>query len=343
MNATAIIITAAVSFLVTALMGLWAVPFLRRIHYGQTIKEIGPTWHKKKDGTPTMGGLTFAFGIIAGTVIGFATLRFSEASHPAEPFLLAGGITSTRLFLGLLMAVAFGMIGFIDDYIKVVKKRNLGLRARDKSMMQVLVAAAYLIGLYLAGDTSTIVTVPFIGQFDFGLWYYPFAMFVIVGAVNAVNLTDGIDGLAASVTFVAAMGFMLVSALLSYPEMGLFATALAGGCLGFLCWNFHPAKMFMGDTGSLFLGGAVVALAFGLGQPVLLLFMGIIYVLETLSDIIQIGYYKMTHRRIFKMAPIHHHFEMSGWSETKIVLVFSLVAALGSVVGLLSVVQMLGY
>ncbi|TCL43804.1 phospho-N-acetylmuramoyl-pentapeptide-transferase [Harryflintia acetispora] len=336
MNDFATIVTAIASFGVTALLGLWAVPFLRRIKYGQTIKEIGPTWHKNKNGTPTMGGLTFIIGILTAVIAGFIALRLSEASHPLDPLIRAGGLNTTRLFLGLTMALAFGAIGFADDYIKVVKKRNLGLRAREKTVAQILVAGAYLAGLYMAGDTSTILILPFLGQVDLGIFYIPFALFVIVGAVNAVNLTDGIDGLAASVTFVVGIGFMLCCALLSFGEMGLLATALAGGCLGFLIWNFHPAKMFMGDTGSMFLGGVVVALAFGIGQPAILILMGVVYIVETLSDIIQIGCYKLTHKRVFKMAPIHHHFEMSGWSEVKIVMVFSLVALAGCGLGIWS-------
>ena len=161
-------------------------------------------------------------------------------------------------------------------------------------------------------------------------------LFIIIGAVNAVNLTDGVDGLAASVTMVAAMGFMLIAAIQSFTQMDLMAAALAGGCLGFLVWNFHPAKVFMGDTGSMFLGGMVVALAFGLRKPVLLLFIGIVYVVETMSDIIQIGSVKLTGKRVFKMAPIHHHFEMCGWSEVKIVVVFSAVTALGCLIAVLS-------
>lgn len=331
MNTAATLATAAVSFGVTAVLGAWMIPLLRRIHFGQNIKEIGPVWHKNKSGTPTMGGIMFIAGITAAAVAGGCMLHMD-----------AGGQTGAlnRYFLGLFMALAFGFVGFLDDYISIVKKRNLGLRARTKSVMQVVIAALYLIGLYLMGNTSTIVPIPFLGQIDMGLWYYPFALFVIVGTDNAVNLTDGIDGLDASVTFVVAIGFMLVSALLMEPEMGLLATALAGGCLGFLLWNAHPAKVFMGDTGSLFLGGMVVALAFGLGQPMLLVFFGIIYVVETLSDIIQIGSYKLTHKRVFKMAPIHHHFEMSGWSEKKIVAVFSLVTLAGCAVGLWSVTML---
>lgn len=332
------VLSAVVAFCVSAATGLWLIPLLRRVHYGQISKEIGPTWHKKKEGTPLMGGLLFIIGSVTAAVAGFFALRLSGGGS-ASPYPVSG-LGTTRLFMGLLMSLAFAMIGFMDDYVKVVKKNSLGISERERTVMEVLVAGAYLAGMYIAGDTSTIVPIPFIGQIDMGLFYYPFAILVIYGAINAVNITDGIDGLCGSVSFVAAIGFMLVSALLAFPEMELLATALAGACLGFLLWNFHPAKIFMGDTGSLFLGGVLVSLAFGLGQPVLLLFMGIVYVLETLSDIIQIGYYKRTHKRIFKMAPIHHHFELCGWSETKIVLVFSAVAAVGSALGVLSVAHL---
>lgn len=331
------ILTALVAFCLSAATGLWLIPLLRRIHLGQISKSVGPTWHKKKEGTPLMGGFLFIIGSVVAAVVGFFALRLSGGR--ASPYPVSY-IATTRLFMGLLMSLAFGMIGFMDDYVKTVKKNSMGISERERTMMEVLVAGAYLAGMYIAGDTSTIVPIPFFGQLDMGLFYYPFAVIVIYGAINAVNITDGIDGLCGSVTFVAAVGFMLVSALLASPEMELLATALAGGCLGFLLWNFHPAKIFMGDTGSLFLGGMLVSLAFGLSQPVLLLFMGITYVLETLSDILQIGSYKLTHKRIFKMAPIHHHFEMCGWSETKIVLVFSAVAALGSTLGVLSVINL---
>lgn len=332
-------VTAFIAFSITAGLGIWAVPFLKRIKYGQTTKEIGPTWHKKKDGTPTMGGIMFIIGISLAVGVGYMILRGSRQAMD-NVMTFGSGINTSRLFLGVLMSIAYGFTGFIDDYIKVVKKRNLGLSAREKTVMQVLFAAIYLLGLYLAGDRSTILIIPFMGQFDLGLLYYPFCLFVIYGTVNAVNITDGIDGLCSSVTFVAAMAFMVVASLLSFSEMGLLATALAGGCLGFLVWNFHPAKIFMGDTGSLFLGGILVALAFGVGQPFLLVPIGIVYIIETLSDIIQIASYKLRKKRVFKMAPIHHHFEMLGWSEKKIVLVFSTIGMLGALVAVYSV---LGY
>jgi phospho-N-acetylmuramoyl-pentapeptide-transferase len=195
----------------------------------------------------------------------------------------------------------------------------------------------FLVGLEISGTLSTTLIIPFIGQLDIGFLYYPLAVFIIVGASNAVNLTDGIDGLCSSVTFVCACGFIVMAAILQNTGMGFMAAALAGGCAGYFLWNCHPARVFMGDTGSLFLGGMVCALAFGLNIPMILIFAGIIYVIETLSDIIQIGSYKIRKKRVFKMAPIHHHFEMSGWSEWKIVIVFCLVGAIGAAISILAV------
>ncbi|HPR40044.1 MAG TPA: phospho-N-acetylmuramoyl-pentapeptide-transferase [Oscillospiraceae bacterium] len=316
---------AFIAFVVTAVSGRWLIPLLHRLNFGQTILDIGPSWHKNKEGTPTMGGLMFIMGTALACVAGFFLIKD------------AGSAEKVRFSAGLLMALGFAFLGFMDDYIKVVKKRNLGLSAGQKLAGQILLAAAYLVGLYLTGTLSTTVPIPFLGQINLGVFYYPFAVFVIVGAVNAVNLTDGIDGLCSAVTFVSACGFMVMSTLLSYTGVNYMAAALAGGCIGFLFWNHHPAKVFMGDTGSLFLGGMISALAFGINNPVILIFAGIVYVLETLSDILQIAHYKMTHRRIFKMAPIHHHFEMCGWSEWKIVIVFSIVQLLGAAVSVLAI------
>lgn len=322
------VITAAVlAFVITAAMGVWLVPLMRRIKYGQTILDIGPKWHKKKQGTPTMGGIQFAAGITVGGFVGFALLKNGGGGSLYSHSLL----DDTRIVLGIVMALACGFVGFVDDYVKVVKKRNLGLSAKQKLVMQFVIAIVYLAGLYVAGDRSTIVFVPFLGQFNLGPLYYPLAAVGIVYLVNVVNLTDGIDGLCSSVTFVVALGMMACATVLRMEGMSMLAAALAGGCLGFLIWNFHPAKIFMGDTGSMFLGGMVVALAFGLGIPIYLIFMGIIYVVEGLSVLIQTAYFKLTRRmtgtgrRLFKMSPLHHHYEMSGWSETKIVLIFSTI------------------
>lgn len=331
MNFIALLVTVVSAFLITSVIGMWVIPFLRRLHFGQTILDIGPAWHKSKQGTPTMGGIMFIAGITIAILAGWLTLELSE-----QGVADASAAGSFYLWGGLLMALAFGLIGFLDDYISVVKKQNLGLKAGQKSLAQLLVAVVYLAAQQIFAPTTSF-WLPFIGDLDIGIFYYPLMLFIIVGTVNAVNLTDGIDGLDASVTMVAAMGFMVIASIAGFSQMNLLAAALAGGCLGFLVWNFHPAKVFMGDTGSLFLGGMVVALAFGLRRPVLLVFIGIVYVVETLSDIIQIGSVKLTGKRVFKMAPIHHHFEMSGWSEVKIVAVFSAVTAVGCLIAVLLV------
>lgn len=322
------IIAAAVSFGISAAMGAWLVPFLRKVHFGSTILEEGPKWHKSKQGTPLMGGFMFIAGIIVSTIV-CVLLFYATSNSSYAP--VETNLATIKIFAGLLMAVAFGAVGFIDDYIKVVKKRNLGLRAYQKLLFQFLIAAAYLLSIYLSGGTS-ITFIPFVGMVDIGIFYWPIAAILIVGMVNAVNLTDGIDGLCGSVTFFGAIFFMMIASFSGYIGMSIFSAAVAGGCLGFLLWNFHPAKVFMGDTGSLFLGGIVCALAFGIDMPILMIPVGIIYIAEMFSDIIQVLYFKATHgKRLFKMAPIHHHFEMCGWSEVKIVLVFSIVTIIGGI------------
>lgn len=326
-----VIIAAVIGFGVTAGSGFFFIPFLKKLKYGQTILDIGPSWHKSKQGTPTMGGLMFILGITVAVIISLITM-----------FIIGGDLYQNRLIAGIIMALAFGALGFVDDYVKVVKKRNLGLTAGQKMIAQIVIALVYLLMLFFGGDSNTTVWFPFLGSLDFGFLYYPFAAVMIVGFVNAVNLTDGIDGLASSVTFVAALGFMAASSLLRAGSMNVLAAALAGGCLGFLIFNFHPAKVFMGDTGSMFLGGIVVALAFGIGQPLLLFLFGLVYFIETASVMIQVTYFKLTHgKRIFKMSPIHHHFEMSGWSEEKIVIVFSAVTLVTSAVAVLSIVDLI--
>ncbi|MGI5966730.1 MULTISPECIES: phospho-N-acetylmuramoyl-pentapeptide-transferase [Anaerotruncus] len=331
-NTTVLILTTLVAFFVSAALGIVLIPFLRRLKYGQTILDIGPAWHKKKQGTPTMGGIMFVIGVTIAVVVGYATLLLSDQAMRID------SMGTIKLFAGMVMALAFGAVGFLDDYIKVVKKRNLGLTARQKYLMQLIIGVFYLSMLYLAGERSTVVVIPFIGQLDLGLLYYPLAMIVITGFVNAVNLTDGIDGLASSVTFVYALVMLVISGVLSYAQAGLMSAALAGGTLGFLVWNFYPAKVFMGDTGSLFLGGLVVALAFDVGLPLLLILTGVVYWCEAFSVMLQVTYFKLTHgKRIFKMSPIHHHFEMSGWSEIKIVSAFSLVALAGGILAIFSV------
>lgn len=318
MNVLAIALAAVIAFAVAGLLGKWLVPFLHKIHFGQTIREVGPEWHQKKNGTPTMGGFLF----IAGMAVALAV---------CIPMVLSGGRTmddgmlGTKVIGGFLMALGFGAVGFIDDYIKVIKKRNLGLNAPQKLLLQFLVAGLYLLAMHLGGaDTKTMV--PFIGPVDLGVWYWILSAIGIVAVVNAVNFTDGIDGLNGSVTFFVAVFFMLIAGTLQSIGVGVLAAACAGGCLGFLLWNFNPAKVFMGDTGSLFLGGMVCALGFGLDLPILILPMGIIYLAEILSVVLQVAYFKATHgKRLFKMTPIHHSFELRGWSEVKICTVFSAV------------------
>lgn len=320
------ILAAIVSFAVTGLMGILLIPFLRRLRAGQTIRNVGPTWHKSKQGTPVMGGLMFIAGVLAALLtVGLTLLAAGSGSliPASEKAKMAGGV---------LMALMFGFIGFMDDYIKVVKRRNLGLTVRQKLTLQILAGVIYLLVAYLAGDRATTMDVPFFAvQWHMGLFYWPLALFIIVGAVNSVNLTDGVDGLCGSVTFVAAIAFMLCAKVLGFSGFTILSAALAGGCLGFLVWNLHPAKIFMGDTGSLFLGGMVCAIAFGIRKPLLLVPIGVIYIVETLSDIIQIISFKTTGRRVFKMSPIHHHFELCGWSENRIVGVFSLITAICSI------------
>ena len=231
---------------ITAASGLLIIPALRRLHFGQTIKEIGPTWHQGKNGTPTMGGLTFYLGVLVGVVLGYTVLALSV------PSLLGGWLsgTSVSLFIGVLTAYAFGLVGFVDDYIKVVKKRNLGLMARYKIVAQVLITGAYLSSLYLNGTLSTIVTLPLLGAVDFGWFFYVLSFLLIIGMVNAVNLTDGIDGLASSVTFVVMMGFMFIASLLGNTTMALFAAAVAGGCVELL-----PGQNVYGRYGQYVPGG----------------------------------------------------------------------------------------
>ena len=318
------LITGILAFLITAVSGFVLIPWLKKVKFGQTIKEIGPTWHRTKQGTPTMGGLMFYLGSMVAVCAGL----YMILSQLKE---ITGAVYTNQvlsLCISMATALGFGFIGFVDDYIKVVKKRNLGLKARYKIAGQIVVTALFLYGQYYIGHISTYVEIPFIGGIDLKYFYWPIAFLGIIFMVNAVNLTDGIDGLCSSVSFIVALGFMVISAAYGYYTNALFAVAVAGACAGFLVWNFYPAKVFMGDTGSMFLGGAVCAMAWAVNRPEILLFMGIIYTCEALSVVIQVSYFKATHgKRIFKMSPIHHHYEMSGWSEIKIVTVFTLVRA----------------
>lgn len=304
-----------IAAVITGLLGYFMVPFLHKIKFGQTIREVGPSWHKNKQGTPTMGGIMFIIGSSVAAVICIAFLWLNGGAETQLMFV--------KVVAGALMAVGFGIVGFLDDYISIKKHRNLGLTEIQKLILQFIIVGAYLLSVALAGGTTETV-IPFLGSVDLGFFYYILAAVFIVGMVNAVNFTDGIDGLNTSVTLVVALVFSVIAMLLNRVGLSLYAAAIVGAMIGFLFWNANPAKVFMGDTGSLFLGGAVCALAFGVDMPILLILIGIIYIVEILSVVLQVTYFKISHgKRIFKMAPIHHHFEMCGWNENKICFVFS--------------------
>ena len=299
------------AFVISAVVGRFLIPALRAMKAGQSIKEIGPNWHMSKQGTPTMGGIMFMVACVA------AVLVFGWRD-------MAGGDSSALLVP--VLALLYGAIGFVDDYAKIKKKENTGLTAGWKFLLQLAVAIAFLALMRMENHLTPNLYIPFVNVSVSLPWivYLIFAAFVMVGCVNAVNLTDGLDGLAGSVTLPVAVFFAVLSAWWDKGAVGIFAGALAGGVLGFLVYNFYPAKVFMGDTGSLFLGGAVCGLAFALDAPLILIPVGIIYIVETMSDILQVGYFKLTHgKRIFRMAPLHHHLEMGGWSEVRIVLTFA--------------------
>ncbi len=329
-------ITAIISFVACTVLGIFVIPFLRRLKFGQTILEEGPKWHKSKQGTPTMGGIMIIAAVIIGLIFALLWSLISDNKLIDE---LRHRYYLVNLLGGLIFALMCGIIGLMDDYIKVVKKRNLGLTAKQKTVLQLFVSAAYLGVLALSGMRTT--WIPFIGDVSimsgFGIVFWPISLIFIYYLVNAVNLTDGIDGLASSVTLVVCCAFMLMAGRSGNTSLTCLSAAVGGGCLGFLMYNSKPAKVFMGDTGSMFLGGAVVALGYGSGRPVLLLLIGIVYILEALSVVLQVFSFKTTGKRIFKMSPIHHHFEMCGWSEEKICLVFGAATMLGSFIALLSV------
>jgi len=305
-----------VAFVVSAILGKVLIPVLRALKAGQSIKEIGPTWHMSKQGTPTMGGLMFITGIgVAIVAAGWKQMMQGQYAH----------------LLVFLFALVFGVIGYVDDYEKVKHHHNTGLTAPQKFLLQLSASIAFVVLLRYLGFLTPNLYIPFVGVELILSWpvYMVFAAFVMVATVNAVNITDGVDGLAAGVTVPVALFYVAVAAWYGNMELGIFAAALAGGLTAFLIYNFHPAKVFMGDTGSLFLGGAVCGMAFALNIPLIIPVIGIIYVAEVLSDIIQVTYFKLTHgKRIFRMAPLHHHLEMGGWSEIKLFCVFSLITLL---------------
>ena len=327
-------VAAVVAFAISFALGYVVIPFLHKLKFGQTILEIGPKWHKNKQGTPTMGGILF----IVGTLVAFGVVVLIDK-------LLGGDIIgmneivaksmNVKVWGGLIMAIGFAFIGFLDDYIKVVKKRNMGLTILQKTVLQIALMGGYLLTLYINDPTGSMF-IPFVGMIETKIFFWVIGVGVIYCTTNAVNFTDGIDGLCGSVTVTAAVSFIVVGALRNCLGVSLLAAALAGGLIGYLIWNWHPAKVMMGDLGSMFLGGMVVALSYAIDCPFIILLIGIIYVAEFGSDIIQIGYFKLTHgKRIFKMAPIHHHFEMCGWKEVKIVKIFSAINLIGGIIAVL--------
>lgn len=329
-----LILAFVIAFIVASGIGVFLVPFLRRIKAGQSIKTDGPTWHMSKNGTPTMGGVMFIAAVtVVCLTVGFSSMLGGDYGH----------------IFCLLFALVFGAIGFLDDYEKLKKKQNLGLTAGKKFLLQLVAAVAFIFLMRKFGYVTPNLYIPF-WNVSFPIpepVYVIFAAFVIVGTVNAVNLTDGVDGLATGTSFPVCVFFVAVTMLWgeTYLSLGVFASGLAGGLLGFLLYNFNPAKVFMGDTGSLFLGGAIAAMAFAYDVPLILVTLGIVYIIETLSDIIQVSVFKLTHgKRVFKMAPFHHHLEMGGWtgkkwSEKELFVLFTGISLLFAIISFIGVYQ----
>lgn len=339
MNYTvSVLISLGTAFIVTALLGIVLIPLLHKLKFGQNIlTDIGPRWHAKKQGTPTMGGIMFTIGIFVAVAVTFLTGKLTGFSLFSENDVISSQ-EKTKLLAGLLLALCMALVGFTDDYIKVSKKRNLGLTEMQKTVLQVIIIAAYLTTMVMSKNTSMFI--PLIGKISLDslpgiIFFYLFGACVIYGTANAVNFTDGIDGLCGSVTVPVGVAFAVIAYLVNNTSCSVLAAALAGACAGYLIWNHYPAKVMMGDTGSMFLGGLVAALAFSVNCPLILIPVGVVYVIEALSDILQIGSIKLRHKKIFKMSPIHHHFEMSGWSEKKIVAVFSVVSFAGAIAGVI--------
>ncbi|EGT0689860.1 phospho-N-acetylmuramoyl-pentapeptide-transferase [Clostridium perfringens] len=300
-----IVMAIVISFIVASILGPIIIPLLHKLKFGQNIRQEGPKSHLKKAGTPTIGGLIFIFATII--------TMFIMVGNPTDEAMIA-----------LYSFVGFGFVGFLDDLLKIIKKKNEGLTSGQKMILLLMVSG--FLTWYAYKYIGTSINIPFLnGQINFGLFYIPFVMFYFAGVTNAVNLTDGLDGLATSVTVLVTTFLGIISYNLGHISLAIFCVALAGALLAFLRFNAFPARVFMGDTGSLALGGAVAMVALILKMPLILVLIGIIYVIETLSVILQVASFKLTGKRIFKMAPIHHHFEQLGWSETKIVSVFSII------------------
>ncbi|OZV12402.1 phospho-N-acetylmuramoyl-pentapeptide-transferase [Tissierella sp. P1] len=313
--------TISISFLITLILGPIMIPLLRRLKIGQSVRDDGPQTHLKKSGTPTMGGIIIFIALVIT--------------------VLTSGMMNKDMYILLISTFGFGLIGFIDDYIKVVKRRSLGLRAYQKLIGQVMLATVLAVYQSSTSILGTKLIVPFLNNqyLDLGPLYIPFIAFVVVATVNAVNLTDGLDGLASGVTLIILSFFGLIALNWGMGSISIFSTALAGACLGFLIHNAHPAKVFMGDTGSLALGGwQSSAIAILLNIPLVIPIVGGVYFIETLSVIIQVASFKLTGKRVFLMAPLHHHYEQKGWKETKVVAVFWTATVILCLIGILSLI-----
>ncbi|MGO4887876.1 phospho-N-acetylmuramoyl-pentapeptide-transferase [Anaerobacillus sp. MEB173] len=313
-----LLFTLLASFLIAVLLSPIIIPFLRRLKFGQSIRDEGPKSHQKKSGTPTMGGVMIIIAIITTTIV--MSTKFLHLS--------------TELFLLLLVTFGFGLLGFLDDFIKVVMKRNLGLTSKQKLLGQLIISAIFYYVIVQAGY-STAVRIPATDiSIDIGLLYLPLVIVMLVGASNAVNLTDGLDGLLAGTSAIAFGAFAVLAWNSNMIDVAIFCAAVVGAVLGFLVFNAHPAKVFMGDTGSLALGGAIAAVAILTKMEILLVIIGGVFVIETLSVIIQVISFKTTGKRVFKMSPLHHHYELSGWSEWRVVVTFWIVGMLFAVLGI---------
>ena len=312
------IIPALIAFGVSTAAGPFVIPFLRRLKFGQTEREEGVASHLKKAGTPTMGGVIFLAAVLAASL-------FYAGKYP-------------NIVPVMILTFGFGLIGFLDDYLKVVLKRSDGLLAWQKFLLQFVFTGLFALYLTYRTDISLSIRIPFTGgsMADLGVLTYPILFFAVIGTVNGVNFTDGLDGLASTVTLVTAV-FFTAASLITGAGVHSISSAVAGGLMGFLLYNAYPARIFMGDTGSLALGGFVAGMAYCMQMPLFILIIGVIYLVEVLSVMIQVTYFKLTHgKRIFRMAPIHHHFELCGWSETRIVAVFAIITAVMCLIGLLA-------
>ncbi|KAA0548027.1 phospho-N-acetylmuramoyl-pentapeptide-transferase [Bacillus sp. BGMRC 2118] len=313
-----ILYTILLGFLISVVLSPFFIPFLRRLKFGQSIREEGPKSHQKKTGTPTMGGIMILLSITVTTLV--IANKYSDVS--------------VEVFLLLFVTLGYGLLGFLDDFIKVVMKRNLGLTSKQKLIGQIIIAVVFFI-IFIQHDFSTVVRVPGTElSFDLGWFYFVFLLFMLVGGSNAVNLTDGLDGLLAGSAAISFGAFAVLAWYQSQFDVAIFSVAVVGAVLGFLVFNAHPAKVFMGDTGSLALGGAIAAIAIMLKLEILLVIIGGIFVLETLSVIIQVISFKTTGKRVFKMSPLHHHYELVGWSEWRVVATFWTVGLLFAVIGI---------